>query len=149
MIDRQLEVREMPAKDAYHDLVLRCLIKAGWAILREQDYLSIGSVTETHKRLFIDIKVKSDRGQVVLIEVKSSQPSPVQQLMDIVGQYLVYRAALDYLEIDLPLYVAIPNGVFQDMFQHTLGHAVMRQHAIPLMIYDPIEEVILRWIPAL
>lgn len=139
----------MPAKDYHHDIVLNALIKAGWTILKEQEYLSIGTSSETHRRLYIDIKAQSEIGQVVLIEVKALDRSPVHQLMILLGQYLVYRAALDYLGIDMPLYVALPETDYQAMVQHDLGREIMRTYAIPFVIYDPQREVIREWIPAL
>lgn len=115
----------MPAKDDDHDIVVRSLIKAGWSILKEQEYISIGTSPEVYRRLYIDIKAQSAQGIIVLIEVKSLARSPVHQLMELLGQYLVYRAA------------------------HVLGQRVMREHAVPLMVYDPEEEVVQQWIPPL
>lgn len=139
----------MPVNDLHHDIVIRSLTKDGWTIVREQEYLSIGTTNETHRRLYIDIKAQSSQGQIVLIEVKALDRSPVHQLMELLGQYLVYRAALDYLGIDLPLYVAVPQHAHDDMIQHILGQQIMGQYAIPLMIYDPVQEEIQAWIPPL
>lgn len=139
----------MPAKDDHHDIVVRCLIKAGWTILKEQEYLSIGTSPETHHRLYIDIKAQLSQGLIVLIEVKSLDRSPVHQLMELLGQYLVYRAALDYLAINTSLYVAVPQAAYQNIIQHVLGQQIMNQYSIPLVIYDPVQEVIREWIPPL
>ena len=139
----------MPAKDDHHEIVVRSLTKAGWTIPNEQEYLSIGTSPETHRRLYMDIKAQSNQGLIVLIEVKSLDRSPVHQLMELLGQYLVYRAALDYLAINMPLYVAVPQTARQNIIQHILGQQIMQQYSIPLVIYDPVKEAIREWIPRL
>ena len=137
----------MPAKDDNHDIVIRCLTKAGWTILAEQEYLSIGTSAETHRRLYIDIKAELSEGPVVLIEVKSLERSPVHQLMELLGQYLVYRVALDYLDIDIPLYVAVTRTDYVNLFEHILGQQIMDQYQIQMVIYDAVLEEIREWRP--
>src|SRR5690606_9414217 len=117
----------LPVKDEHHEIVIHSLIKAGWTILNEQEYISIGTSPETHRRLYIDIKARSSQGMIVLIEVKSLERSPIHQLMELLGQYLVYRMALDYLGINTPLYVAIPQSAYQNIIQHILGQQIMKQ----------------------
>lgn len=72
--------------------------------------------------------------------------------MMLVGQYMVYRAALDYIGDEKPLYIAISEADHQTMFEHPLGQQVITQmpaQTLPFVIYDPIEEIILRWMPPL
>lgn len=135
----------MPNEDRYHSVVLRCLQKAGWKILKEQEYVSIGTHHETNRRLFIDIKAQNDSGEIVLVEVKGLEQSPVHELMVMLGQYLTYRIALDYLSIDIPLYVAIPVPAYNGIIQHVLGQEVMNRYAISLLVFDPIKEEIDQW----
>jgi len=142
----------MPNQDRHHPIVRRAFIKAGWTILKEQFSIAVGTPQEITRRLYIDLHIKSTNGQIVLIEVKGITSSPVHELMDLIGQYLVYRAALDYLEDATPLYVAIPAAVHQVIVEHVLGQKVMRdmlKTPIPFVIYDPDQEEIVRWIPPL
>lgn len=97
----------MPALDRNHDAVVRALAKAGWTIVGEQYSIAVGHSGDDIRRLFIDIAAESQTKQIVLIEVKSLEPSPVHQFMMLVGQYVTYKSALDYLDSDIPLYVAI------------------------------------------
>lgn len=137
----------MPIKDIQHDIVIRSLIKAGWAIVNEQVYLSIGTSPETIRRLYVDIQAQSATGMLVLIEVKSLSRSLIHQLMELLGQYLIYKAALTYLDIAIPLYVAIEQEDYQTLIGHVLGQKVMDEYQIPLLVYDEIAEVIQTWIP--
>lgn len=137
----------MPNEDRYHAVVLHCLEKAGWIIVKEQEYISIGTHNDTNRRLYIDIKAQRNDEQLVLVEVKGLERSPVHEMMELVGQYLTYRIALDYLLIEIPLYMAIPEAAYQDIFQHILGQEIIKRYAIPLLVFDPVREEIIRWIP--
>jgi len=142
----------MPANDRYHDIVVRCLIQAGWSIIKEQYALAVAEDEDNIRRLFIDIAAQSETDQIVLIEVKSLDPSPVRQFMMLVGQYVVYRAALDYIGDMTPLYVAISEADYEIVIEQPLGQAVIRgrlTESIPFVVFDPIAEEIVKWIPSL
>ncbi len=76
----------MPAKDKYHDVVIRALQKDGW-IINDEQYILI-----TQKRLlWIDLLVSdvSDSRQV-LVEVKSFiSLSAVEDFANAIGKYLI------------------------------------------------------------
>lgn len=142
----------MPATDRNHQAVIRSLSKAGWSVIQEQYSLAVGETADDLRRLYIDLAVQSQDDQIVLIEIKLLDPSPIHQFMMLVGQYLVYRSALDYLEHDTRLYVALSNIDYKTMVEHPLGQRVMNntlRTAIPMVVYDEINEEILRWIPEL
>ena len=142
----------MPNIDRHHPIVRRALIKAGWMIVREQFSIAVGTPQEITRRLYIDLQVQSPSGRIVLIEVKGLEQSPVHELMELIGQYLVYRAALNALGDMTHLYVAIPASAYHTIVEHSLGQQVignMLTAPIPFVIYDPLKEEIIRWIPPL
>ena len=53
------------------------------------------------------------------------------------------------LLIDRLIYIAIPDVTYQDIIQHVLGQEMMNRYAVPLLIFDPIQEEIVKWIPKL
>lgn len=137
----------MPKEDRNHSIVIRCLEKAGWSIVKEHEYISVGNQSNDNRRLYIDIKAQRDDKQLVLVEVKGLERSPVHELMELLGQYLIYKLALDYLAIEIPLYIAVPQTAYLDIIQHVIGEEMMLRYAIPLLVFDPIQEVIIQWIP--
>jgi hypothetical protein len=141
----------VPAKDNQHDIVVRCLEKSGWTILREHYLISVASNVVPARRMYLDLQAESSSAQIVLLEVKGLEYSPVHEFMELIGQYLVYRGALDYLNDDTPLYVAVTKDAYQDVIQDQLAQQVLQKlpKTIPFLIYDPIEEEILRWTPPL
>lgn len=142
----------MPANDLNHMSVVRSLTKAGWLIVKEQYSFAVGDDADNLRRLYIDILAESQLEQIVFIEVKSLEVSPVHQFMQLVGQYVVYRSALDYLEDNTLLYIAISDIDYKTIIEHPLGNRVMQytlREPIPFVVYDTQREEILRWIPSL
>ncbi len=140
----------MPAIDQNHDVVVRCLTHAGWTIIKEQYAIVIADDNDNFRRLFIDIAARSQTEQIVLIEVKSLEHSPIHQFMMLVGQYITYRTALDYIDNDTPLYVAITQADYEIMIEHPLAQRVMQERLdqrIAFVVFDPIAEEIVKWIP--
>jgi hypothetical protein len=62
------------------------------------------------------------------------------------GQFLSYRLALGATEPERLLYLAIPVDTYQTFFQLEFTQIAVQQYQIPLIIYDPANEVILQWI---
>ena len=74
----------------------------------------------------------------------------MHEFMELVGQYVVYRTALDYIGDTTPLYVAISEADFETMINQPLGQRVIRDRLtepIQFVVFDLIDEEIVRWIP--
>ena len=135
----------MPAPDKYHDTVKRALIKAGWVITNEQVLLYVGD-----RRLWIDIKATKDQDElIVLIEIKGfeSSPSQIEMLTQALGQYSLYREALALSNFNSPLYLAIPVAAYNGIFREIAGTIAIRISQMKLLVFDPVAEEIVRWIP--
>jgi XisH protein len=135
----------MPAKDRYHDTVIRALIKDGWTITAQQVAVAVPG-----RRLWIDLRaIKTSDSMVVLIEVKGFEkmPSPVDYLAAVVGQYVLYRAALDFVGLSTPLYLAVPTAAYEGILGEALGKQAVEIVGIRIVLFDPITEEIVQWIP--
>ncbi len=135
----------MPAKDHYHDAVVRALIKDGWAILRQQYPIRV-----EFKRLWIDLSAEKEATtQAIFVEVKDFEDtSSVEMLRDAIGQLFLYRAALKYANLgDIPVFLAIPTSAFAGIFGTPLGKLAVQEAGINLLVFDPIDEVIVQWLP--
>lgn len=76
----------MPAKDKYHDTVIKALKKDGWVV--EQYALFIENCV-----LWIDLLVSYINQKALLFEVKSfTSASPVEDLANAIGKYFMYSA---------------------------------------------------------
>jgi hypothetical protein len=134
----------LPAKDRYHDKVIRALVKDGWTITGEQV-----KVIVEDRYLFIDIEAsRSADNRMALIEVKEldAVSSPIDALAAAVGKYFLYRVALKDAEVTTPLYLAVSEAAYQGILQEKIGQLSILQGNIALVVFDPDREEILRWI---
>ncbi|YAG05289.1 element excision factor XisH family protein [Nostoc sp. DSM 114167] len=50
------------------------------------------------------------------------------------------------LEPERILYLAVPNSIFDDLFEEPIGKLLLRNHRLKLITFDPKQEVIKQWI---
>lgn len=134
----------MPAKDYYHDTVVIALQKAGWSPITEQVAIIIED-----RRLWIDLRaVHAEEQRAILVEVKGfeNMASPVDYLAQATGKYVLYRTALAYLKLDLPLYMAVPEAAYHGILSEEIGQQTRQQNGIRLLVFNPEREEITAWI---
>jgi hypothetical protein len=137
----------MPAKDLYHDTVKTALIKDGWTITDDPLSLEVGG-----RDLFVDLGAEklliADRGsQKIAVEVKSFiSPSPVKDLENALGQYILYEDIIAQEYPERILYLAIREEVYLTFFSEPIAQIPLKRRRIKLLIFDEIQEVITQWI---
>jgi hypothetical protein len=134
----------MPAKDKYHDIVVNALEKDGWQIIDSPFTLLL-----PERRLYIDLHTKRASEEAVLIEVKvfEKPDSPMNYLANSIGQYMLYKAALDLLNDYRPLYLAIPLEAYEAISSEKFASHAIKYNGIKLVIYNPSSEEIVKWLP--
>lgn len=139
----------MPAKDRYHETVKAALIKDGWTIVSEQFYVS------SDRRMYIDLEAEhpalaqSIQQQIILVEVKElfEVKSPFEALANAIGKFVLYQEALIEADESKPLYLAVSETSYNEMLKQGLGAKVVKRLAIPLIVFDPAQEIITQWLP--
>jgi hypothetical protein len=137
----------MSAKDVFHNTVRSALEKDGWII--------------THEPLFLqpsqDVKMKVDlaaekllaaqkKGRKIAVEVKSFVGlSAISEFHTAVGQFLNYQVALDKLEPDRLLYLAIPKDIYRDFFTDSFIREVINRYQIKLLVFHIQKQEIVLW----
>ena len=135
------------AKDIYHDTVKTALEKDGWTITNELFKLTIGS-----RSVYIDLGAEKllaaeKEGRKIAIEIKTfSSPSPVNDLENALGQYILYRDALKRTQPERILYLAISNEVYLDFFQEEIAQMVVENQHLKLIIFDANKAEVVKWI---
>ena len=138
----------MPAKDIYHDAVKNALLKDGWIVIDDPFKLKFGL-----RELFVDLGVKKllsaqKDEKKILVEVKSfSNPSPIADLEQALGQYILYSNILEEQKNQAILFMAIRYDTYCQIFSEPVGILVTRKNNIRLVIFDPKKEEILEWKP--
>lgn len=137
------------AKDAIHDAVVTALKKDGWIITKEQYALPVGQ-----RGVFIDIAADRDvivaerEDQRIAVEVKSFLGlSAVQDLRDAVGQYMLYRFALELNATGRVPYLAVSVEAARGILSEPIGIGMLNSAQINLVIVDKDTEEVAEWKP--
>lgn len=139
----------MPAKDLYHDTVVRALRADGWRITHDPLFLSYGG-----RDIYIDLGAErevlaAERGeQKIAVETKSFLGlSPVHDLHEAIGQYQVYRSVLGEIAPERQLYLAVPQRIHEGIFAERFGQLLLQSLHLYLIVFHEQQERILQWIP--
>lgn len=138
----------MPAKNIYHGAVVHALTADGWTITHDPLTIAYGG-----KDLFVDLgaerlTVAAEKGgEKIAVEVQSFlNLSPVRDLQEAVGQYDIYRTVLAEMGSDRTLYLAVPRRVYDTLLTEPFGQLIVSRLRLHLLVFDPQQEKILRWI---
>jgi hypothetical protein len=72
--------------------------------------------------------------------------SPVHDLEEALGQYIVYEDILELSEPERNIYLAVREEVYLDIFSEPLGQVLLRKKRLKLIVFDSSREIIIRWI---
>ena len=99
------------AKDIFHDIVKKALIKEDWVVTDDPLRLKVG-VISFQVDLGAEKVIGAEKaGQKIAVEIKSFlNPSTITDFYNALGQFLSYRLALEKNESDRILYLAVPLG---------------------------------------
>ena len=139
----------MAAKDIFHDPFVRALKKDGWTITDDPLTVTIG-----RRDLLIDLGaeriVAAERnGERIAIEIKSFvNLSPVQDLKEALGQFILYQDALERSEKeqDRTLYLAMREEPYDELFGEQIGQMLLENHRLRLIVFNEAIEEITKWI---
>lgn len=137
----------MPRKDAIHDAVKNALVKDGWNITHDPYIIKYGD-----ERVLIDLAAElplaAERdGRQIAVEVKSFiGHSPMNDLENAMGQYIVYEGILSDIDAGRRLYIAISSVIYDQLLQVKVFQRMRELHRLPLLIVRVSSEEIAQWI---
>ena len=83
----------------------------------------------------------------IAVEIKSFiGKSDVDDLEKALGQYVLYGTHLKKSSPDRKLYLAVPSGVYDTLFQEPIGDALVQDGTLCLIVFKEEKEEILQWI---
>ncbi|MGK7877880.1 MAG: element excision factor XisH family protein [Xenococcaceae cyanobacterium] len=137
----------MPNRDRYHDVVRRALEKDGWLITDDPLRLRWGKqdmyVDLAAEKLLLAVKGE----QQIAVEIKTfGGPSSIVDAQKCLGQYFIYLSVIKRLEPERKLYLAIHEEVYEDFFTGPLGEILLSDYKVSILVFDPDQEVITKWI---
>jgi hypothetical protein len=134
-------------KDRFHDVVRTALEKESWQITADPYEINVDDV-EFEIDLAAEQLLAATRGnQKIAVEVKSFiSPSNVSDFHTALGQFLNYRDALELVEPDRQLYLAVREPIYESFFKRRFIMAAIQRYQLRLIIYDVQQKVIVQWL---
>jgi len=132
----------------HHDAVIQALQADGWTITHDPLLIPFGD-----RRLFIDlgaerVTIGAERGnERIAVEISSFvADSPVRDLQEAVGQFVVYRALLAQAEPERALFLGVSTRVYDSILSEPLGQLVAADVRLRILVFDPLQPKVVRWI---
>lgn len=137
----------MSAKDIFHNTVRSALEKDGWTITNEPLFLQPSQEVTMKVDLAAEKLLSAQKGnQKIAVEVKSFVGlSAISEFHTAVGQFLNYQVALDKLEPERILYLAIPTDIYQEFFTDSFVQEVVKRYQIKLLVFHVKKKEIALW----
>ncbi|NEP51930.1 XisH family protein [Moorena sp. SIO2C4] len=133
-------------KDRFHNAVRTALEKENWVITADPYQLSVGGV-DFEIDLAAELIAAERAGEKIAVEIKSFiGRSLVSDFHTALGQCINYQFALNEVDSQRNLYLAIPETIYQSFFQRRFVKSVIDKTQINLLIYDQTQEVIRQWL---
>ncbi len=138
----------MSAKDLFHNVVKTALQKDNWQITHDPLHLKVEGNIDMYVDLGADKIIAAEKDlQKIAVEIKSFLgTSTISEFHTAIGQYINYRYALEKLESERVLYLAVPLNTYNIFFQRSFIQSVIHKIQINLLIYDVDKEEITQWL---
>lgn len=139
---------QLPARNIHHTAVIQALKDDGWTITHDPLLIRFGD-----RRLFIDLG--AERGTIgavrgserIAVEIASFvADSPVRDLQEAIGQFVVYRTLLSQEEPERSLFLGVSTRVYDSILSEPLGQLVAAEVRLRVLVFDPHEQKVVRWI---
>jgi XisH protein len=134
-------------KDRFHNTVKIGLEKEGWQITADPYEINIDDVDFEIDLAAEQLLAAQRESQKIAVEIKSFiSSSNVSDFHTALGQFLNYRDALERVEPDRCLYLAVRLPIYESFFQRRFIVAAVKRYQLRLMIYNVEQEVIVQWL---
>lgn len=136
----------MSARDLLHNCVRNALVNDGWEITDDPFRLKYKG-----RKLYVDLGAErilaAEKGtRKIAVEVKSFVgASEMNDLENALGQFIFYRAILSENEPDRELFLAVPDEVFQTLFQQEFYDLLTKHTLIKVFGVNEEKEEIVGW----
>jgi XisH protein len=135
------------AKDRFHYVVRTALEKEGWKITDDPYEINLDDVDFEIDLAAEQLLAAEQEGRKIAVEVKSFiSPSNVSEFHTTLGQFLNYRDALEKIEPNRQLFLAVRVPIYESFFQRRFIASAVERYQLRLVIYDVERETIDQWL---
>lgn len=137
----------MPKKDNFHEVVKQALEKEGWKIINDPLFVP----TEGGVNFFIDLGLEqvigaAKDGKNIAVEIKSFDANtPIYSFYEILGQFLMYKMALEEQLQNWDLYIAISTLGLKKLDDAPIFSRAIKKYELKFIIFDPISATVIEW----
>lgn len=134
------------ARDYFHEHVREALEKSGWKIT--DDPLKLGrGLAQYQVDLGAEQLFAAEKGpERIAVEVKSFVGnSAVSEFHKAVGQFVDYEIALEELDPERSLFLAIPLATYENFIKEELIERSLVRIKAKLLVYNPVTKSIVSW----
>lgn len=131
----------MPAIDVCEPQVIRALEKAGWKLSVKTYPIEYRS----QRYVYADLVFEQAERQMIVVEVKcfTREEEDLDEFYRAVGQYLLYRNALQLQKLEFPLYLVVPQQVYERFFILSSVGATVKDARMSIIIVNLEREEII------
>jgi hypothetical protein len=135
------------ARDFYHNHVRKALEKDNWLITDDPYEMTVDMV-DYEIDLGAEPLVAAEKGgEKIAIEIKSFVgASNITEFHKAMGQFNDYYVALEEIEPERVLYLAVPEVIWTTFFQKGVIQKSLKRIGAKIIVYNPISETIVAWI---
>jgi hypothetical protein len=136
----------MSARDKVHQQVVNALKKDGWTITNDPVM-----VPWRTRRLQVDLGAEKliaaqKDAELIAVEIKSfSGTNDLVDLYHALGQFVLYRKALQKADPQRTLFLAIDEEAFVQNFDDAEGETLRADEDIKLLVFNKQTEEIIQW----
>ncbi len=135
------------AEDRFHNVVKTALQEEGWQITADPYNIDVDDVDFEIDLAAEQLLAATRNNQKIAVEIKSFiSPSNVSDFHTALGQFLNYRDALELVEPDRTLFLAVRSPVYASFFQRKFIVAAVQRYQLRLLVYDVKREVVAQWL---
>lgn len=138
----------MSARDRFHNVVRIALERDGWAITHDPYSLQAGGYNLAIDLGAEELVAAEREGRKIAVEIKSFlATSKITEFYAVLGQFIAYRTALQGLEPERTLYLAVPVEIYDRFFLNAFIQEIASQNRVFLFTYSVEKKEIVRWHP--
>jgi len=135
------------ARDLLHDNVRTALVNDNWSITHDPYRLSLEDVGYEVDLGAEKLIAATNGVDKILVEVKSFRgQSLTYEFHRALGQFNSYFVPLLEKDPERILFLAVPEEVYYSFFQKALIQKTLKYYRVKILVFDPDQNIIVKWI---